>query len=57
MKNSKKNVVQPVKVSKLLNGEYNKISKDLNAKIVANYLYLIINQFQILIKRFGSEIG
>ena len=57
MKNSKKNVVQPVKVFKLLNGEYNKISKDLNAKIVANYLYLIINQFQILIKRFGSEIG
>jgi hypothetical protein len=57
MKNSKKSVVQRAKVFKLLNGEYNKISKDLSVKIVVNYLLQIINTFQILTKRFGLKIG
>ena len=57
MKNSKKSVVQRVKVFKLLNGEYSKISKDLNVKIVVNYLPPTINPFRILIKKFGSRIG
>jgi hypothetical protein len=38
MKNSKKSVVQPVKVFTLLNEEFNKISNDINAKIAENYL-------------------
>jgi len=57
MKNSKKSVVQRVKVFKLLNGESNKISSVLNAKIVDNYLPQTINLFQILTKKFGSRIG
>ena len=57
MKNSKKSVVQRVKVFKLLNGEYNKISKDLNVKIVDNYSQQIINLFRIQIKKYGSRIG
>jgi len=57
MKNSKKSVVQLVKVFKLLNGEYNKISKDLNVKIVDNYSQQIINLFRIQIKKYGSRIG
>ncbi len=57
MKNSKKSVVQRVKVFKLLNGEYSKISKDLNVKIVDNYLPPTINPFRILTKKFGSRIG
>ncbi len=57
MKNSKKSVVQRVKVFKLLNGEYNKISKDLNVKIVVNYSPQVINLFRILTKKFGSRIG
>jgi hypothetical protein len=47
MKNSKKSVVQRVKVFTLLNGEYNKISKDLNVKIVDNCLQQITNLFLI----------
>jgi hypothetical protein len=57
MKNSKKSDAQPAKVLKLLSGERNKISNDLNAKIVDNCLQLIINLFQILTKKFGSKIG
>jgi hypothetical protein len=57
MKNSKKSVVQRVKVFKLLNGESNKISSVLSAKIVDNYLPQTINLFQILTKKFGSRIG
>lgn len=57
MKNSKKSVVQPAKVFKLLNGEYNKISKDLNAKIVDNYSPQAINLSRIQTKKFGLEIG
>ena len=38
MKNSKKSAVQRVKISKQLNGEFNKTNKDLNAKIADNYL-------------------
>jgi hypothetical protein len=57
MKKSKKSVALHVKVSKLLNGESNKISNVLNAKIVVNYLPQTISQFQILTKKFGSRIG
>jgi hypothetical protein len=57
MKNSKKSVVQHVKVFKLLNGESNKISSVLSAKIVDNYLPQTINLFQILTKKFGLKIG
>jgi hypothetical protein len=57
MKNSKKSVVQRAKIFKLLNGEYNKKSKDLSVKIVVNYLLQIINLFQILTKKFGLKIG
>ena len=57
MKNSKKSVVQRVKVFKLLNGESNKISSVLSAKIVDNYLPQTINLFQILTKKFGLKIG
>lgn len=57
MKNSKKNVVQPVKAFKLLNGESNKISKDLSVKIVGNYSPQIINLFRILTKKYGFRIG
>jgi hypothetical protein len=48
MTNSKKSVVQRVKVFKLLNGESNKISSVLNARIAVNYLLQTINLFQIL---------
>jgi hypothetical protein len=57
MKNSKKSVVQRVKVFKLLNGESNKINSVLSAKIVDNYLPQTINLFQILTKKFGLKIG
>ena len=57
MKNSKKSAVQRVKVFILLNGESSKISSVSSAKIVDNYLLLIINLFQILIKKFGLKIG
>ena len=57
MKNSKKSVVQRVKVFKLLNGEYSKISKDLNVKIVDNCLQQITNLFLIQTKKFGLRIG
>jgi hypothetical protein len=57
MKNSKKSVVQRVKVFKLLNGESNKISNVLSVRIVVNYLPQVINLFQILTKKFGSRIG
>ena len=57
MKNSKKSAVQRVKVFKLLNGESNKISSVLSAKIVDNYLPQTINLFQILTKKFGLKIG
>ena len=52
MKNSKKSIVQHEKVFKLLNGGSNKISYDLSAKIVVNYLPQAINLFQILTKIF-----
>ena len=57
MKNSKKSAVPHVKVFKLLNGEKEKINNDLSAKIADNYLHQIINQFRILIKKFGLEQG
>lgn len=57
MKNLKKSVVQHVKVFKLLNGEYNKISSVLNVRIVVNYLPPTINLFRILTKKYGSKIG
>ena len=57
MKNSKKSAAQLVKVFKVLNGEFNKISKDLSVKIVVNYLHQIINLFQILTKKFGLKTG
>ncbi len=57
MKSSKKNVVQHVKIFKQLNGEFNKISNDLNANFVDNYLHQIINLFLILIKKYGLKIG
>ena len=57
MKNSKKSVVQHVKVFKLLNGESNKISSVLNVRIAVNYLLQTINLFQILTKKFGLKIG
>ena len=57
MKNSKKSVVQRVKVFKLLNGESSKISNDLNVKIVGNYLQQITNLFLIQTKKFGLRIG
>jgi hypothetical protein len=57
MKNSKKSVVQRVKVFKLLSGEFNKISSVLSVKIVVNYLPQTINLFQILTKKFGLKIG
>jgi hypothetical protein len=57
MKNSKKSDVQPVKVFKQLNGEFNKVSNDSSAKIAVNYLLLLINLFQILTRKFGLKIG
>ncbi len=57
MNNSKKSAVPHVKVFKLLNGEKEKINNDLSAKIADNYLHQIINQFRILIKKFGLETG
>lgn len=57
MKNSKKSAAQLVKVFKVLNGEFNKTSKDLSVKIVVNYLHQIINLFQILTKKFGLKTG
>ena len=57
MKNSKKSVAQRVKVFKLLNGEYKKISNDLSVKIVDNCSQQIINLFRIRIKKYGSRIG
>ena len=57
MKNSKKSVVQPVKVFKQLNGELGKANNDLSVKIVANYSLPVINLFQIPTKKFGSKIG
>jgi hypothetical protein len=57
MKNLKKSVVQRAKVFKLLNGESNKISNVLNARIVVNYLLQAISLFQIPIKKSGSRIG
>ena len=57
MKNSKKSAVQRVKAFKQLNGEYSKISNDLNAKIAGNYLHQTTNLFQIPTKKFGSKIG
>jgi hypothetical protein len=57
MKNSKKSAVQRVKVFKLLNGESNKISSVLSAKIVDNYLPQTINLFQIRTKKSGLKIG
>ncbi len=57
MKNSKKSAVQLVKVSIQLNRAYNKISNDLNARIVVNYLLQAINLYQILIRKFGLKIG
>jgi hypothetical protein len=57
MKNSKKSAVLLVKVLKQLSGEYNKISNDLNVKIVDNYLHQITNLFQIQIEKFGLKIG
>ncbi len=57
MKNSKKSVVQRVKVFKLLNGESSKISNDLNVKIVGNSLQQLTNLFLIQTKKFGLIIG
>jgi hypothetical protein len=57
MKNSKKSVVQRVKVFKLLNGESSKISNDLNVRIVGNSLQQITNLFLIQTKKFGLRIG
>jgi hypothetical protein len=57
MENLKKSVVQPAKVFKQLNGEFNKTNNDLNVKIVDNYLLPVINLYQILTKRFGLRIG
>ena len=57
MKNSKKSAVQRAKVFKQLNGEYSKISNDLNAKIAGNYLDQITNLFLIQIKKFGLRAG
>uniref|UniRef100_UPI001A7E2671 hypothetical protein n=1 Tax=Tenacibaculum finnmarkense TaxID=2781243 RepID=UPI001A7E2671 len=55
--NSKKSVVQRVKVFKLLNGESSKISNDLNVKIVGNSLQQLTNLFLIQTKKFGLRIG
>lgn len=57
MKNSKKSVVQRVKVFKLLNGESSKISNDLNVKILGNSLQQLTNLFLIQTKKFGLRIG
>lgn len=57
MKNSKKSVVLRAKVFKLSNGEYNKISNDLNVNLADNYLQQIINLFRIQTKKFGLRIG
>lgn len=57
IENSKKSVVQRVKVFKLLNGESSKISNDLNVKIVGNYLQQITNLLVIQTKKFGFRIG
>ena len=57
MKNSKKNVVQRVKVFKLLSGESNKRNNDLSVMIVDNCLLQITNLFQIPIKKFGLKTG
>ena len=56
MKNSKKSVVQRVKVFKLLNGESSKISNDLNVKIVGNCLQQLTNLFLIQTKKFGLRM-
>jgi hypothetical protein len=57
MKISKKSDVQPAKVFKLLNGEFSKISNDLNVKIVGNCLQQLTNLFLIQTKKFGLRIG
>lgn len=57
MKNSKKSVVQPVKVFKQLNGELEKINNVLSVGIVVNYLLQVINLFLILINKFGLKTG
>ena len=57
IENSKKSVVQRVKVFKLLNGESSKISNDLNVKIVGNNLQQITNLLVIQTKKFGFRIG
>lgn len=57
MKNSKKSVVQLVKVFKLSNGELEKINNDLSVEIAVNYLLQVINLFLILINKFGLKIG
>lgn len=56
MTNSKKSVVQRVKVFKLLWGiQQNK--QRFNVRIVVNYLLQAINLFRIVIKKSGSRIG
>ena len=57
MQNSKKSVVQHVKISTPLNVELNKTNNDLNAKIVVNYLLQPTNLFRIPTKKFGLRIG
>lgn len=57
MKNSKKSVVQPVKVFKQLNGELEKINNVLSVGIVVNYLLQVINLFLIPINKFGLKTG
>jgi len=57
MKNSKKSVVQLVKVFKQLNGEFNKTNNDSSVKSVDNCFAQAINLFRIQIGKFGSKIG
>jgi len=57
MKNSKKSVVQPVKILKQLNGEFNKINNVLSVRNVANCFAQTTRLFRIPTRKFGLEIG